>query len=145
RMVELLSDLLRQSLKPGDGPEVPLREEVSFLEKYLAIEAVRFGSRLRVSMEVDGEAADALVPRLILHPLVENALYHGVARHSGPAFLHLEAHRRGETVEICVRDNGPGLLADTREGHGVGLANTRARLQLLYGSQHRFFMQADAG
>ena len=144
RMVELLSDLLRESLKPAARGEVALREEIAFLERYLEIEAIRFGSRLEIDIQIDPAAEEAQVPHLILHPLVENALRHGVARRSGKGTLRVSARRCGDAVEIQVWDNGPGFSADTREP-GLGLANTRSRLDLLYGAAHRLEIREEDG
>ena len=144
RMVELLSDLLRESLKPAARGEVALREEIAFLERYLEIEAIRFGARLEIDIRIDPAVEEAQVPHLILHPLVENALRHGVARRSGKGTLRVSARRCGDAVEIQVWDNGPGFSADTREP-GLGLANTRSRLDLLYGAAHRLEIREEDG
>jgi signal transduction histidine kinase len=146
RMVELLSDLLRQSLKPTERGEVALREEIGFLQRYLEIEAIRFGARLEIDIQLDPAAEEAQVPHLILHPLVENALRHGVARRSGRGALRVSARRCADSVEIEVWDNGPGFAAGAPDaGQGLGLANTRSRLDLLYGAAHRLEIRQDRG
>jgi len=138
RMIVLLSDLLRRALQEMGGQEVALREEVEFLDRYLEIEHVRFPDRLRVVREIQPESLDALVPTLLLHPLVENAIRHGVARRAQGGRLGLQACRVDGRLELRVWNDGPeGAAADARSG-GIGLANTRARLEQLYGSAHRF-------
>jgi sensor histidine kinase YesM len=117
---------------------VSLREELEFLDRYLEIEQIRFGERLQVRRDVDAAVIDAEVPALLLQPLVENAIRHGIARRPGAGSIHLEIRRVGDEVHITVRDTGPGfseeVLARTREG--VGLGNTRARLEQLHGDRH---------
>jgi two-component system, LytTR family, sensor kinase len=146
RMVELLSDLLRESIKPVERGEVSLREEIRFPERYLEIESIRFGSRLEVGIEVDPAAEETQVPHLILHPLVENALRHGVARRSGKGVLRVSTRRRAQNVEIQISDNGPGFaLGPQTPGQGLGLANTRSRLDLFYGAAHRLEIREEGG
>jgi two-component system, LytTR family, sensor kinase len=149
RMIARLSELLRSSLEGGDEQEVPLEEELAFLNRYLEIMQIRFQGRLEVDTRVDSAVMDALVPTLILQPLVENAVKHGVSKVAGTGRIEIRAHRDAEDrVVLSVRDNGPGL--DRAEGapreEGVGLANTRARLQQLYGSVQSLTLQpAPAG
>jgi LytS/YehU family sensor histidine kinase len=146
RMIELLSDLLREFLKPMEEAEVTVREEIQLLERYLEIEAIRFGPRLEIDIAIDAAAEEARVPHLVLHPLVENALRHGVARRSGKGTLRVAAQRRGDTIEIRVADNGPGFAAARGgERHGLGLANTRSRLELMYGTAHQLEIQDQDG
>jgi sensor histidine kinase YesM len=134
-MLARLGDLLRATLDRGMPAEVPLRDELELLGRYVDIELVRFGDRLRVAYEVEPETHAALVPPLILQPLVENALRHGIARRPGPASLRVTARRAGLHLELAVRDTGEGLsLLDGRAPReGIGLSNTRARLEELYG------------
>jgi sensor histidine kinase YesM len=115
--------------------EVPLSEELVFLGRFVDIELVRFGDRLRVTWDIEPEARAALVPPLILQPLVENALRHGISRRPGPATLRISARRSGLHLELAVRDSGDGLTPnDSCDGReGIGLSNTRARLVELYG------------
>ena len=138
-MLANLSDLLRRTLQRGGGSahEVTLREERELLDRYLAIMRVRFGPRLEVTVDVDRAAEDALVPRLILQPLVENALQHGVARHAGVGHVAIRAAAERDTLEITVTNGGPadGNTSTVREG--TGLSNTRRRLRELHGDDGR--------
>jgi len=134
RMLELLSDVLRQVLQTGEGHETSLSHEVEFLERYLAIEQVRFSDRLRPRIEIDPTIARAAVPRFVLQPLVENALRHGIARRADAGLITVSGRREGGQLVLTVRDDGPGLPAAFEAGAGVGLSNTRARLAALYGS-----------
>ena len=134
RMIALLSDLLRYTLESTGVHEVPLRQELEFLDRYLEIQQARFGERLTVRREVDAATLDALVPNLVLQPLVENALQHGIAPHARPGLLVLRAAQRDGQLELEVRDNGEGLHDGPRLREGVGVANTRARLRELYGA-----------
>jgi signal transduction histidine kinase len=139
-MIEALSDLLRLSLSASDRQEVTLREELHFLDRYLLIEQTRFGERLRVEKQIDVAALEAFVPILILQPLVENAVKHGIEARIAPGVIRIAAARAGEALRLVVSDNGRGL-AFTGEGklkEGVGLSNTRARLKELYGGRASF-------
>jgi anti-sigma regulatory factor (Ser/Thr protein kinase) len=150
-MLSRLSDLLRVSLDNVAVQEVPLKSEIEFIRNYLHIEQVRFQDRLSVTMDIDPETLDAMVPNMVLQPLVENSIRHGIARSSGPGTIDIESTRLNGLIRIAVRDNGPGLPTPMN-GHthgngngsgigrtkgGLGLANTRARLQQLYGDRHR--------
>lgn len=134
KMIARLSELLRTTTDRHASDEVPLRQEMQLLDRYIEIMEVRFQGRLRVERDVDPAAADALVPNLILQPIVENALEHGASRAMGEGLVRVAARREGDRLIVTVRDNGPGVGA-RREG--VGLANTRARLQQLYGDAGR--------
>ncbi|MGH7507342.1 MAG: sensor histidine kinase, partial [Longimicrobiales bacterium] len=138
RMLTRLSDLLRLALENADQV-VPLAEELAFLEPYLEIEQVRFRDRLDVIQDVPAEVLDAEVPSLLLQPIVENAVRHGIARCTGPGTIEIRALTADGRLVIEVRDSGPGFAASAAdsEGHGVGIANTRARLEQLYGPEHR--------
>ncbi len=133
RMLELLSDVLRQVLRTDKTHETALSRELEFLERYLAIEQVRFSDRLRPHIEIDPALARAAVPRFLLQPLVENALRHGIARRADAGLVQVSAHREGEQLVLTVRDDGPGLPMTPDPASGVGLSNTRARLAALYG------------
>jgi signal transduction histidine kinase len=148
RMMDRLGDLLRMTLHTSNVQEVTLREELELLQKYLDIEQTRFGPRLSVRLQVQPDALDARVPNLLLQPLVENAVRHGIAPHARPGLIVVEAARRGSELRIEVRDSGDGLPPDrlTLLNDGVGLANTRARLQHLYRARHAFvFANVDGG
>jgi two-component system, LytTR family, sensor kinase len=144
RMLALLGDLLRDSFEKIGAQEVSLKQELGFLEKYLEIEKTRFRDRLSVETDIDPETLDAEVPNLMLQPLVENAIRHGIARRREAGHIRLAAWRDGDRLELRVRDNGPGLLSEGELAgrSGVGLANTQARLRQLYGAAHRFELLA---
>lgn len=137
RMVVRLSELLRMSLGSAEKDEVPLEEELRFLGVYLDIQKTRFGDRLRVTQEIPDAARSASVPTLLLQPLVENAIRHGLERRSAPLSLTIRAARVGDRLRLEVEDDGPGLPEEAVRRNGVGLANTRDRLERLYGSDHR--------
>jgi hypothetical protein len=154
RMVARLSELLRYGLAEESDEEIPLREELRLTKLYLEVLEIRFQGRLRTVVSADGGVEDALVPSLILQPLVENAMKHGVAKARGRGSIEVSARRLGESIVLTVRDTGAGAhAADPAElgaapaGGGVGLANTRARLRELYGSDQRFTLRprADGG
>ncbi|HKQ52603.1 MAG TPA: histidine kinase [Pyrinomonadaceae bacterium] len=149
RMLIRLSDLLRLSLDSVGTQEVTLKKELEFLRGYLEIEQTRFQDRLVVRLDIDPATLDARVPSLILQPLVENSVRHGIARQPRGGFIEIRsALDRGE-LNLEVRDNGPGLSAAGPEllQRGVGLSNTRARLQQLYGARQRveFISPQDGG
>ena len=131
RMLELLSGVLRQVLQSGKRQEVTLDEELRFIEKYLAIEQVRFSDRLQVKWSIDPALRDALVPEFILQPLVENAVRHGAGKLSEKGLIEVAAAAEDGNLLLSVRDNGPGYVATSDSG--VGLANTRTRLETLFG------------
>ena len=133
RVVAGLGDLLRRMLDDGSQQEVPLRQEIDFIRNYLAIEQVRFRDRLHVAINVDDAALDARVPHLILQPLVENAIRHGIGPHANAGRLTVAARRSGGDLHLLVRDDGPGIGDGNGTRPGIGLANTRARLTRLYG------------
>jgi signal transduction histidine kinase len=137
RMIARLGDLLRATLDSGNQQEVPFRQELDFIQPYLEIEQARLGSRLTVDMDVDSAVMDARVPNLILQPLVENAIRHGIAVCPGPGRIRIHASRSNGTLHLVVADTGPGLQAPPAALKGIGLANTRARLEKLYGANQR--------
>jgi two-component system, LytTR family, sensor kinase len=134
-MLTRLSDLLRTVLE-GSAQVVPLAEEIDLLARYLEIERVRFEDRLTVRVEIDPDVLDAEVPVLVLQPLAENAIRHGVSRRPGPGRVEVRGRAEGGRLVIEVRDSGPGFVGPPdleAQAGGVGLANTRARLAQLYG------------
>jgi signal transduction histidine kinase len=139
-MLARLGDLLRLSFETLGVQEVALEQELDFLRQYVAIEQARFRERLTVTFEVAPDALDCLVPNLLLQPLVENAIRHGIGPRVGPGHVLVRAARSGSMLELEVRDDGVGVpasrLSDIEQG--VGLSNTRSRLAHLYGDQHRF-------
>jgi two-component system LytT family sensor kinase len=146
-MIARLGDFLRLTLENSGTQEVTLRREMEFLNCYLEIERIRFQDRLATRVDVEAEALDVLVPNLILQPIVENAIRHGVAARSGPGEIEIRAGLRGDSLFIRVRDNGPGLPPNRNpQGlftKGVGLSNTRTRLEHLYGARQRFELADD--
>ncbi len=140
RMITLLSDLLRFSLEKDDRHQVPLSSELEFLNRYLAIEKIRFRDRLMIDLNVDSECMTAQVPRLILQPLVENSIKHGIAMRSAAGHVGIRGRRIGDQLRIQISDDGPGLTG-TAIREGIGLANTRARLEQIYSGAHRFELQ----
>jgi signal transduction histidine kinase len=148
KMTALLGDFLRMTLRDLDRQEVPLRQEFEFLRRYLAIEQMRFGSRLRFSVEAVAEILDAAVPQLILQPIVENAVRHGIAPYGCGGEIAVTAVRDGQRLLLTVRDSGPGILEERLQApspSGLGLANTRARLSQLYGEAQRLTLENLAG
>ena len=145
-MLIRLSDLLRLSLDRTNRQYVSLKDEIAFLQKYLEIEQKRFGDRLRVHMDVDPAALDAAVPNLLLQPLVENAVKHGIAPKIGGGEIEVSARRVGDGLHMAVRDNGAGVPLEALNAleRGVGLTNTRARLEHLYNGRHRFEFETPA-
>jgi two-component system, LytTR family, sensor kinase len=139
RMISRLSDLLRITFDRSGSTRVSLQEELEFLQKYLEIEQTRFQDRLTVRFDIEPETLDAEVPRLILQPLVENAIKHGVSPQAGPGLVQIVARRKGDVLWLEVSDDGVGLSAGARARltSGVGLSNTRDRLQFMYGPAHR--------
>lgn len=148
RMISRLSDLLRLTLNRSSAAGITLQEELEFLQKYLEIEQTRFQDRLTVRYEIDPDTLDAEVPRLILQPLVENAIKHGVSPRSGPGLIEILSRRDGRDLWLEVRDNGVGLTGGARKQlhGGVGLSNTRDRLACLYDGAHALeFSDGQAG
>ena len=147
RMIARLSELLRTSLDEADEPEVPLQRELTFTERYLDVIQIRFQGHLRVDMHVDDNVRDALVPNLILQPLIENAIKHGISKLSSGGYIEVRAIREGERVILSVRDNGPEVsFVEPPSPHSLGLRNTRARLAALYGPvQSLTLKHADGG
>ncbi|MDR3459335.1 MAG: histidine kinase [Verrucomicrobiae bacterium] len=140
-MITDLSELFRASLESSGEHEISLACELELLQRYLAIEQRRFGQRLKVEQSIDPDVLQARVPTLILQPLVENAIRHGIERQADVGIIAIQAAREGGQIKLSVSDNGKkpfhaAVLADNRQG--IGLANTRARLQQLYGGEQSF-------
>jgi two-component system LytT family sensor kinase len=138
RMLVRLSELLRITMSHTGAPETTLREEVAFLERYLEIERIRFRNRLEVVITIDDAALEAQVPSLILQPIVENAVRHGIEPQSRLGRIELRARREGGMLVAEVLDNGGGIPEGGPTREGIGLANTRARLLELYGGRQKF-------
>jgi two-component system LytT family sensor kinase len=136
RMLELLSDVLRQVLRSDTTHEISLSKELEFIRRYLEIEQVRFSDRLRPHIHVSAEVSKALVPVFLLQPLVENAIRHGIAVRADAGLLEITAKCEGEQLILTVRDDGatepPSSQENASRGEGIGLANIRARLRTLY-------------
>jgi two-component system, LytTR family, sensor kinase len=147
KMITRLGDFLRLTLEKAGTQEVTLQEEMEFLNGYLEIERIRFQDRLTTLVSVDPQVLDVRVPNLILQPIVENAMRHAIASQSIIGRIEISAVARNGSLRIQVKDNGPGLTADqdlmSHVGRGVGLSNTRARLQRLYGTKHVFDLAND--
>jgi two-component system, LytTR family, sensor kinase len=144
-MLEQLSSLLRITLERGEIQLIPLSDEMEFVEMYLAIQHQRYAGRVCEQVRVEPELHDALVPAMILQPIVENAYTHGLSLLDRGGFLEVEARRDNGLLRLTVRNNGIGLYPDftrTSPGQGVGLANVRSRLQLHYGEDQCFFLDA---
>lgn len=142
RMITRLGDFLRMTLENSGSEEVTLQQEIEFLSCYLAIERIRFQDRLTTRIDVPTDTLNAKVPNLILQPIVENAIRHGIAPRSTPGLIEIEAKHLDGHIRIQVRDNGPGLsehrISENPSNRGLGLANTEKRLESLYGQQHLF-------
>lgn len=138
-VIARLSELLRLTLENTGVQEVTLKAEIDFLQGYLEIERTRFRDRLTVAMDLTPETLDAMVPNMILQPLVENSVRHGIARRAGPGTILVRSSKNGGNLEILLRDDGPGRspAPPPSANFGVGLNNTRTRLQQMYGDAQR--------
>jgi two-component system LytT family sensor kinase len=134
-MIEQLGDLLRLSLEHADEQEIPLERELMFVDRYIQLQLVRYADRLDVRVRVDPEVTSAAVPTFLLQPLIENAIRHGTSKLTAAGTIEVSAWRSGERLHLRVRDNGPGLPRGWTLGRhiGIGLRNTQARLEQLYG------------
>ena len=139
-MLERLSSLLRITLAKGQAQRIPLQEEMEVVQLYVSIQQLRFGDRVSHSVEVAPEAWDALVPSMILQPIVENAYVHGISRSLGEGTITIKAFVEGDKLCISIRNAGcvPGAFGDALKRQGVGIANVKARLELHYGSRQSF-------
>jgi two-component system LytT family sensor kinase len=141
RMLEQMCSMLRMTLDRGDARLIALTDEIEFVQLYMSIQQMRFTGKVHSYVAIDPEVLDALVPTMILQPLMENAYVHGVAITRGEAFIGIEAQNHGGQLRICVRNSGRGLAvngASRHGGHGVGIPNVKARLELHYGDDQRF-------
>lgn len=146
RVLSRLGELLRMALEDQSRQEVPLAREMEFIRRYLEIEAARFERRLRPEIDVPADLFDACVPNLILQPLVENAVRHGLTPRAEPGRITVSARRTGDTLTLEVSDDGPGLDAEGRvHGQGIGLQNTRKRLATLYGNDGQLRLESSSG
>ena len=138
-----LAALLRTSLDCAGSQEIPLQQELDFLQPYLNIQRTRFQDRLTMRVNVEDSILSASVPSLILQPLVENAIRHGIAKSAGPGCVDISARRENGSLRIEISDNGIGMRKQMEpESEGFGLRNTRARLRQLYGSRQEFRVEA---
>lgn len=144
RMVVGLGGLLRQSIDGGTTQQTTLAEQVELIEDYVGIEQVRLGARLRFDLDVDESLGSVAVPRLLLQPLVENAIRYAIAPRMAPGSIRVTARSHGNRLLLEVCDDGNGEAA-AAPGHGVGLAGARARLQHLYGDDFRFEVETSTG
>jgi two-component system, LytTR family, sensor kinase len=135
-----LSDLLRHALEHSDQQEVELKDELNFIKLYLSIQQMRFSDRLQIEFNIDPSTSKALVPNLLLQPLLENALRHGIGGRTEAGSISITSAKENGRLSIVVADNGAGLPNNwqLKTSSGIGLANTIARLQQLYGENHRF-------
>jgi len=144
RCLATLGGLLRATLADGDQHEIALGDEIALAHRYLELQKIRFADRLQVDVEIAPAVERARVPRLILQPLLENAVRHGVEHSRTAVAVEVHACARGDRLELIVRDHG-GVREASSPGHGIGLANTRARLAALYGAAHCLELTPTAG
>jgi len=141
RMISHLGDFLRMTLESSGAQSVPFSVELEFLKRYLAIEQVRFQDRLKIAMDIEPQTLNAQIPNLILQPIVENAIRHGIAPRLAAGQIEIRARRLNGSLQVEIEDDGVGLpevAKSTGATQGVGLSNTRARLEQLYGANYRF-------
>jgi two-component system, LytTR family, sensor kinase len=142
RLLARLSEMLRLTLRNGGQVETTLDEEMALLHRYAEIQETRYGERLQVRFDIEARVRDAMVPRLILQPLVENAIRHGITRRITPGRVDVRAWQDAGRLHLVVSDDGVGLGARGPRREGVGLSITRARLRQLYGAAQRFELSA---
>jgi two-component system, LytTR family, sensor kinase len=144
RMLAQIGEFLRTILDSEAVSETPLAQEIAFTEQYLAIEQTRLGSRLRVDMAISPETLDALVPSMLLQPLIENAVRHGIAPLVEGGTFRIESKLQGDRLQIRVQNPGPansGSTSPSGAANGIGISNTAERLKTLYPADHRFVLQ----
>ncbi len=144
-LVARLSTLLRMALDNTGVPEVTLRQEMDFLGRYLDIQRARFSDRLAVNISITPEAMGARIPNLLLQPLVENAILHGIAPRAGPGHVDVLGRVEGANLHLEVRDDGLGFDGTKRAKEGIGLANTRERLAKIYGARGQLLLRSEPG
>jgi two-component system LytT family sensor kinase len=145
-LIARLSSLLRITLDRTRAPEVTVREEIEFLERYIEIQKVRFSDRLNVGIAIEPAAMEVPIPNLLLQPLVENAILHGVVRKSGPGRVDVTGRIEGGRLHLEVKDDGPGLGdGSTRAKEGIGLSNTRERIARIYGAAGQLLLRSEPG
>lgn len=145
-LIARLSTLLRTSLDNTGVPEVTVLQEMEFLNQYIEIQKMRFSDRLSVKVEISPEARVARIPNLLLQPIVENAILHGVAPKIGPGHVEILGTVEDGRLRLEVRDDGPGIVnGHTRTKEGVGLVNTRERLAKIYGARSQLLLQSQPG
>jgi two-component system LytT family sensor kinase len=141
-----LSALLRMSLENTGVPEVTVRQEMEFLDRYLEIQQARFPDRLRVNVDISPEAFDARIPNLLLQPLVENAIIHGIAPKNCPGNVDIRGRVEEGRLHLEVLDDGPGFApTNGRRREGIGLSNTRERLTKIYGTNQQLVLRSEPG
>lgn len=146
RMLAQIGELLRTTLDNDASAEIPLSQELAFVEQYLAIEQTRLGDRLCINTAISRETLDAVVPSMLLQPLVENAVRHGVAPVMEGGSIAIESVNRGNRLLMTIRNSGPRSNGNSREAimpsKGIGLANTAERLKTLYGEDQRLSLRS---
>jgi LytS/YehU family sensor histidine kinase len=140
-MLEQLSSLLRMTLQRGEVQLIALSDEMQFTEMYLAMQDLRFAGRIRQEISIDPELHDAVVPAMLLQPLIENAYCHGLSRIQRDGLLIIAARREGSTLWLRVSNSGLGLIRQDGERKGVGLSNVQHRLRLHYGDDQTFSIE----
>ncbi|MBI2515799.1 MAG: histidine kinase [Opitutae bacterium] len=147
RLIARLSALLRMSLDNTRVQTVTLRQELDFLTRYLEIQTARFGDKLKFRADIEPTALDAVIPNLILQPSVENAILHGIAQKTEPGIVEITGRVRSGRLELEVRDDGPGfeITADSAGDEGIGLTNTRVRLDRHYGKEYQMVVKSERG
>jgi len=151
RVITGLGELLRYVMRGSEQPDtkeselVAVREEIAFVEQYLAIERERFPERLRVTIDVEQDVENATIPALLLQPLVENAIVHGVGGRIGAGQVSVRVRRDGDMLQLAVQDDGPGPAEPNGRASGIGLSNTRTRLTVLYGNAARLTLEPVPG
>jgi len=143
RMLSLLNNFLKTTVFLSERQEISLEEELRFVKDYLEIEKVRFSDKLEVKEDVAKETLQAQIPNLLLQPIVENAIYHGIAPKTSNGIIQISAKKVGQQLLICVEDNGPGLtlMKKKKSKEGIGLKITKERLAHLFGTDHLFELE----